>query len=175
MTCCRPPPAFFFAPLFPSTPAICRYLLPLVRVVFASETAVVFFVLFCPSDSSYLFRVVSPVQQKVYVPLQHVHSSSCSLSFPFLSDLLASHSSEHLSFVLIRFVFFFCFVLFCLVLPCLVLFCFVLFCLVLFSFSLCCLFLWSGLLCCVLVPGTLALRLLYLDELRLLCLLCFSQ
>ena len=53
--------------------------------------------------------------------------------FPFLSDLLASHSSEHLSFVL------YCFVLFS------------------FFFSLLFFphFLWSGLFCCVLVPGTL--------------------
>ena len=37
------------------------------------------------------------------------------------------------------------------------------------------LFLWSGLFCCVLVPGTLALHLLYVDELRLFGLLCFTS
>ena len=43
------------------------------------------------------------------------------------------------------------------------------------SFSLCfSFFLWSGLFCCVLVPGTLALHLLYLGELRLFGLLCFT-
>ena len=77
-------------------------------------------------------------------------------SFPFRSiDLFASRSSEHLSFVLLcLFVFFFSFLLF---------FCpFFLF------------LLWSGLLCCVLVPGTLALDLPYLDELRLFGSLCFT-
>ena len=35
-------------------------------------------------------------------------------------------------------------------------------------------FSWSGLFCCVLVPGTLALHLIYLDELRVFGLLCFT-
>ena len=38
-------PIFFFAPLFPSPPALCRYLLPLLRVVFVRETAVIFLLL----------------------------------------------------------------------------------------------------------------------------------
>ena len=81
-------------------------------------------------------------------------SSSARMLFfwqPFLSDLLASHSSEHLSFVLLCFLFrslfFFFFLLF---------------------------FSWSGLFCCVLVPGTLSFHLLYLDKLRLFVLLCFT-
>ena len=35
-------------------------------------------------------------------------------------------------------------------------------------------FIWFGLFCCVFVPGTLALRLTCLDELRLLGLPCFT-
>ena len=66
-----------------------------------------------------------------------------------LDDLLASHSPEHLSFFFLFFPSFFS--------P-------------FFSpfFSL------SGLFRCVLVPGTLALHLLYLDELQLYGLLCFG-
>ena len=74
-------------------------------------------------------------------------------AFPFLSRLLESHSSEHLSFVLLSFLFFSFLV---------------------FSFLFFSRFLWSGLFCCVLVPGTLALHLLYLDDLRLFGLLCFT-
>ena len=44
----------------------------------------------CPCNNSYLLRVVSSVQQ-VSVPLQHV------VCFSSGSDLLSSHSSEHLS------------------------------------------------------------------------------
>ena len=56
------------------------------------------------------------------------------------------------------------------------LFCFVAFFLIFFSFlfPFFPLFLWSGLFCCVLEPGTLALHLLYLDDLRLFGLLCFT-
>ena len=68
-----------------------------------------------------------------------------------LSDILASHSSEHLSFVLL----------------CLSLLLF--FSLLVFLF-----FVMSGCFWCVLVPGTLALHLTYLDELRLFGLLCFT-
>ena len=41
----------------------------------------------------------------------------------------------------------------------------------LFSFSL---FSWSGLFCCVVVTGALTFHLLYLDELRLFGILCFT-
>ena len=87
---------------------------------FVRETALISFELFCPCDISYLLRVLSV--QQVSVPLQHVCCYSCTLKAS-LSDLLASHCSKHLSFVLFCFVFFFSF------LP----------------------FLWSGLFCCVLV------------------------
>ena len=103
---------------------------------FVRATPVTFFVLFCLCNR-YVFLLST-----YGVPLAIA-------AFPFLSHLLASHSSE-LLFVLLCF-----------------LFSFLLFSLFLF-------FLWSGLLCCVLVPGTLALHLLYLAELRLFGLLCFA-
>ena len=56
---------FSFAPLFPTPPALCRYLL--LRVVFVRKTAV-----------SYLFRVVLPVQQESV--LQHVSYDGVSLA-----------------------------------------------------------------------------------------------
>ena len=117
---------FFFLlnPVLPSPPALCRYPLPL-RVVCVRKTAVIFFVLFCPCNR-YMFLF------STYGVLLAI------AAFPFLSDLLASHSSKHLLFF---FVFCFFSVLFSL-----------------FSFLL-----WSGLFCYVLVPGTLALHLLYLD------------
>ena len=45
---------FYLLPYFPPhrAYALCRYLLPLLRVVFVRETAVIFFVLFCPCNSS---------------------------------------------------------------------------------------------------------------------------
>ena len=141
---------FLFAPMFPSPPALWRKLLPILRVVFVRETAVIVVVLFL-SVNQQSSRAVSPVQH-VSVPLQHVWCSSgnCSLSIPFLlADPLASHSSEHLRR------------LFCSVLPCF-LSCF---CSISSFFLLC-----YGLACCVVfsyVPGTLAFHLLYLDELRL--------
>ena len=54
--------------------------------------------------------------------------------------------------------------------------CFALFCFVFLfsSSSFVSLFVWSGLFCCVLAPGTLAFHLLYLDELRMFGLLCFT-
>ena len=49
---------FFFASLFPSPPALSRYLLPL--LVFVRKTVI--FVLFCPCNSNCILRVVLPVQ-----------------------------------------------------------------------------------------------------------------
>ena len=57
MTCCRPFflflfLAFSFCCLIPMpTGHICRYLLPLVRVVLVRETAAIFFVMFCPCNN----------------------------------------------------------------------------------------------------------------------------
>ena len=98
--------SFFFAPLISSPPALCRYLFPiLVLFLFSSvkqqlssscfvrATAVIFFVLLCPRNR-YLFLF------STYVVLL--------AAFPFLSDLLAS---QHLSFVLLCFIFFFSFFL----------------------------------------------------------------
>ena len=82
---------FFFASLFPSPLALCRFLLPLLRIVFVRETAVKLIV-FCPCNSSYLLRVALSVQQGS-VPLQHVRCSSCSLSFPFRSSCITSFST----------------------------------------------------------------------------------
>ena len=151
MTCCR---AFFslffclFAPLFPSPPALCRYLLPLVRVVFVRETTVIFFV-FCLCNNSDL-RVDLSAQQ-VSVPLQHVRCFSCSLSFPiFLHHILQKTCRL------------FCFVSF------------VPFFSSIFFFFLSLFLSWSGLFGSVLVPGTLAFHMLYVDELRLFGLLCFT-
>ena len=134
---------------------------PLLRVVFVCETAVIFFVLLCPCNRClFLFSTYG-------VPLAIA-------AFTFLSDLLASHSSEHLSFVLLCFLFSSSF-LFCLFLlvfsfhffffffpfpppsPLFFLF-FFLACFVVFSY----------------VRGTLALHLLCLDELRQFSLLCFT-
>ena len=148
------PVLVFFAPLFPLLPSLCRYLLPL-RVVFVRKTAVVLILLFCPCNSSYLLRVVLPVQQES-VPLQHVWRSSghCSLSFPLRSSCITFSRAPVVFFALLSFYFSSSFVL-----------------LFFFFFPFFSLYLWSGLFCCVLVPGTLALRLLCLDELRLFGLL----
>ena len=105
---------------------------------------------FCPSHSRYLLRVVCPCNR--YLFLFSTYSVPLAMAaFPFLFDLLASHSSEYLSYVMLSFLYsFFFFVSF-------------------FLFSL---FLCSGLLClCVLLPGTLALHLLCLDKLLLIGLL----
>ena len=111
---------------------------------------------------SYLLRVILSVQQQVSVPLQYVkvRSSSYSLPFPFRSSCITLFRTRapptcRLFFASLSFSFFF-------------FFSFSLFVLFLFFFS------WSGLFCCVLVPGTLALDLLYLDELGLFGLLCFT-
>ena len=91
---------------------------------------------------------------------------------PLLSDRLASHSSEHLSFVLLSYILF-------VLQPLLSVFLrriiqntcrlfriiFSLFSSLFFSFSF--FSLWSGLFCCVLVPGKLTFHLIYLDELQL--------
>ena len=96
MTCCR---SFFFvclfAPLFPSPPALCRYL-PL-RVVFVLVR-----------ETAGIIRVIWSVQQQLSSSCCFVRaagiccSSSARMLFflqPFLSNLLASHSSENLPFV----------------------------------------------------------------------------
>ena len=108
---------------------------------------------FCPCNSSYLLHVVLSVQQ-VSVPLQHACCSSgnCSLSFPFRPSCITFFRTPVVHFALFSFsIFFFLLFFFC------------------FSF-----FSRSGLFCCVLAIGTLALHLLYLDELRLFGLLCFT-
>ena len=105
-------------------------------------------------NSSSNLRVVLSVQH-VFVPLQRVWCYGVPLAiaaFPFLSDLQASHSSEHLWFVLFCFLFF-------------LLFSF------LFSSSI---FQRSGLYRWFSVPGMLALHSLYLGELRLVGLLCLT-
>ena len=123
MTCCRPFffSLLFFASLFPSPPALCRYLLPL--RVFVRETAdVIFSALLCRCNSSCYLRVALSVQQQqlssscCFVRATGIICSSLRTGMflqPFLSDLVASHSSEYLSFV---FTFFFyglaCFVVF---------------------------------------------------------------
>ena len=112
---------------------------------FVRATAVILFVLFCPCNRClFLFSTYG-------VPL----ASNCSLSFPFLSFPIFLH---HILQNTCRL---FCFVAFFLFFPS-------------FLFSFFSLFLWSGLFCCVLVPGTLALHLLYLDELRTSGSLCFT-
>ena len=70
------------APLFPSPPALCRYFLPLLRVVLSVQQQL----------SSFCF-----------VGATGICSSSARMLFlqPFLYHLLASHSSEHLSFVFV--------------------------------------------------------------------------
>ena len=112
--------------------------------------------------TSRLLRVVLSVQQQLsssrcFARATGICSPSArmvflwqlqSFSFPSRSSC-ASHSSEYLLFVL---------VLFCSLL-----------CSAFFFFSS-----WSGLFRCVIVPGTLALHLLYLDELRPFGLLCFT-
>ena len=137
MTCCRRFIFFFSFFLFACsrislpTGLFCRHLLPL-HVVFARKqqvsssccfartTAAIFFVLLCLCNRHHLLLFSA-----YGVPLAIA-------AFPFLSNFLASQSSEHLSFLSL-----FVFVLFCL-----------------FSFSFSSLFLWFGLFCCVLVPGT---------------------
>ena len=162
MTCCRS--FFFFFLFFPSF--VCFLIsLPTDLLPLSSSSSCCF----CPQNSSYFLRVVLSVRQhnnsssylvRVVLPVQQVYKflfrtySRCSSnksSFSFLSNLLAAQPSKHLSFVSLFFPFSF------------------------FSSSLCSLFLWSGLFCCcVLVPGTPALHLLYLDELRLFGLLCIA-
>ena len=125
---------------------------------FVGATAANFSVLFCPCNSSYLFLL-----QARMLFLQ-----------PFRSNLLAFTFFRTLAvcFVLSCIVSF-CIVLFCFVLSCFVLYCIVLYCFVLLCIALFCFVLFFsvsyGLACfrCVLVPGTLALHLLYLDDLHL--------
>ena len=116
---------------------------------FVRETAaVIFFVLFSPCTNRYLFLFSTYIVSLA--------------TFSFLSDLLASHSSEPPVV---------CFVLFCF----LCLFClFVLFSVFVFSSPFFFFFFGLGLFCWALVPGTLALHLLCLDELRLFALLRFT-
>ena len=76
---------------------------------FVRKIAVIFFVLFCPCSSSCLLRVVLPVQE-VYVSLQRVWLLWQLQPFILFSGLLAEHSSDHLSLVMLCFpcsVFFF--------------------------------------------------------------------
>ena len=151
MTCWRPLSFFFFAPpLFSSPPAFCRgHLVPLHCVVFSriKQQFVIFQVLLGRVEQQpFSFRFFVLSMQQVSVPLlQHVHALLVAV-LPFLSGLFVSHSSEQLSYVLLVFFSFLSF----------------------FAFF----FSWSGLLCCVLQPCTLALHLLYIDELRLVGLLC---
>ena len=112
-SCC-----FVSAAVICSSSARMLFLQPLWYFIRFFKTPVSFFSFFFSALCRYLLprlRVVSPVQQ-LSVPLQHVCCSSCSLS-----DLLASHYSEHLSafFLSLKLLFF--------------------------------LFFWSGLFCCVLV------------------------
>ena len=172
MTCCRPLPFFslFFFFLFAPYLVICYFsphrpdagIFFLLFALFLSvKHSSIFFVLFCPCNTAgrryvYLLRVVLPVQQ-VFAPLQNVWcpSGNCSLvSFPFRSCITFFRT------------------------PTCRWFCFVFKLFFLFFFSLLFPFLsffsWSGSFCCVLEPGTLALYLFYIDELRLFGLLCFT-
>ena len=167
-----------YAPLFlPSPPALCRYLFPLLCVVYVRATAVSSSSSRSSSRSSRssssgsssssssskssCLRVIfiraagiNSVNSMCILFSTYNNSTSAILFLqPFFPspDLLASHCSEHLSYVL--------------------------FCSVFFFF--CSLFLRCGLICCVLAPGTLstlliAFNLLYLDESRLFDLLCFA-
>ena len=130
--------------------ALWRHLLPpLLRVVFVRKTVVIFSVLCCPCNSSYLC-VVLPVHRYLFFSMYGVPVAI--EAFPLFSDL-ASHPSEHLSFVSRCYIF----------------------SLIFFLFFLISSFLWSGLFSCVPVPCTLALLLLCPNELRLLFgLLCFA-
>ena len=107
---------------------------------FARATAVIFFVLFCPCNR-YLFLFST-----YGVPLAIA-------AFTFLFDLLASHSSEHLSFVLLCFLFSFLFFVY-------------------FFLFLSFLVVWLILLCYR--TRYSSTHLLCLDELRLFGLLCFT-
>ena len=109
------------------------------------------------SSTSYLLRAALPVQQVVSGVLQHVWCSpgSCSLSVPIF---LHYFRTPVVCFALFSILFSFSFSSSCF----------------LFIFSFFLLFLsWSGLFCCVLVSCTPALS-LYLDDLRLFGLLCFT-
>ena len=153
---------FFFlsAPLFPSPPALCRYSLPLCLLLFVKQQSSSSCCFVSATAASDLLRVFFP--RGTYIIIVCVlfsttyvwcSSGNCSLSFPFLSDLLGQLSSEHLSFFWLCFIFLF-FSSFFLFFP---------------------FFLWSRLFCCcALVPGTLTLHLLYLNEMRLFGLLCFT-
>ena len=109
ITCCRP--SFFFV-LLPYLPPHWPYtstdFLFFMCFVFARETtAVIFFVLFCPCNSSYRFFVLfCPCNRYLLLFSTYMFSLQ-----PFLSDVLASNSSEHQSLVLLCFLLssFFCF------------------------------------------------------------------
>ena len=91
-------PSFFSSCMLPHFPphrpyyALCRYLFPLLRVVFVRKIKVIFFVLFRPCNSSYPHRVFVRVQQVSFfsstygVPLWQLQLF---LSFPiFLHHIL---------------------------------------------------------------------------------------
>ena len=122
MACCRPFCIFFFffffffflfVPWFPSPPALYRYeyLLALLRVCVRKTAvscllSVVLSTWFCLCNSSHLRSCcfVPATGTKVSYDLFLFSTYGVPLAtFPFLCDLLASHSSQHLSF----FVFFF--------------------------------------------------------------------
>ena len=126
------------------------YLLRNLRAVFVCEVAaaVIFFVLCCPcNNSSCLLRVILCVQH-VSVPLQQACWSSCILSFPiFLHHIL---DNTYLLFVVLG-LFLFCFLNF---------FFFLIFMVWFFLFCSC--------------TRYTNIFLAFLDELRLLGLLCFT-
>ena len=151
-TCCRP--LFFSAPFFPPPPALCRYLLPRLRVVFVfvRETAVLFFVPYCPCNRSFLLRVILSVATGICSSSAHMLCSlQPLLSFPiFLHHILQNtcrlfcFGFFFLSFFFFSFIFLFFYSFF---FSSSLLF-FLSFLLFFSSFSC------SGLFRCVLVPGT---------------------
>ena len=93
---------------------------PLLRAVVVRQTAVVFFVLLSPCNSSSLLRVDLSVQQ-VPVPHQHVCCSSCSLPFTFRSPCITFFRKNVVCFALGSAFFSFVFLLFSAFLSCLML------------------------------------------------------
>ena len=134
MTCCRP----FFSSSFFVLFSFSLYLVSLATglimptsssspffVLFLStsnnSTKLFFFVLFCPCNNRYLFLFFSTCDG-VALAIE---------AFPFLSNLLASHSSGHLLRVV-------CFALLCFYVLCLALLRFALLCFVLLCFGVLC-------------------------------------